>query len=395
MTKEFETLLYLFGDSANGRDSRVKSIENPDKVIEMSAKQGIWSCIYPVLNTVCDVSKYQMEFLLFVSKGIARNEFTLNILSEAQTKGIPICVVKGVAVASLYASPDYRISSDTDILINPQDEKRLSEFLKSKGYRVTKRGKNDHHMKAVHPVGGLLEVHVSLYSEVTDKVVFGGKIKYNEPWAELPIGKRTFYTLGVNDNLMYLTAHYIKHFVNGGSSIRQMMDLLLYMKKYENKIDFAKYNSFLKELKYDKLISSVKSIGVKYFGMDFNEESESDIESLLEDCEKCGLFGSNSEYFTNVSNIFYQKRKTLSSFKLKFLCFFKSEHTLFSRIFPNQKSLLKMGYKYAENKFLIPFAWIHKIFDFCLKRNKVRNEVLNTDVQNERIETMKKLSIID
>ena len=58
MTKDFETLLYLFGDSAMGRESRIQNIENPDKVIEMSAKQGIWLYIYPVLNTVCNVKKY-------------------------------------------------------------------------------------------------------------------------------------------------------------------------------------------------------------------------------------------------------------------------------------------------------------------------------------------------
>ena len=230
MTKEFETLLCLFGDSALGRESRIKNVDNPDKVIEMSAKQGIWSCIYPVLSKVCDISKYQMDFLLFVSKGIARNEFTLNIIAEAEKTGIPICVVKGVVVASLYANPDYRISSDTDILINPKDEKKLSAFLKSKGYDVKKRDKNDHHMKATHPIGGLLEVHVALNDELFDRLAFNDKATYSEPYELVTVGKNTIHTLGINDNLIYLTAHYIRHFINGGSSIRQMMDLLLYKK---------------------------------------------------------------------------------------------------------------------------------------------------------------------
>jgi len=395
MTKEFETLLYLFGDSALGRESRIKDIKNPDKVIEMSAKQGIWSCIYPVLSKICDISKHKMDFLLFVSKGIARNEFTLNIIAEAEKTGIPICIVKGIVVASLYANPDYRISSDTDILINQKDEKKLSAFLKSKGYDVKKRDKNDHHMKATHPIGGLLEVHVALNDELFDRLAFNDKVNYDEPYETITLGKNTIHTLGINDNLMYLTAHYIRHFLNGGSSIRQMMDLLLYMKKYEDKIDFDKYNKLLKELKYDKLIDAVQSIGAKYFGMDFEVNSQDIIDVLLEDCEKCGLFGSCSEHSTNVNNAFYQKRNVVSPFKLKFLYYFKSEHTIFKRIFPSQKTLLKMGYKYAKNKIFIPFAWIHKLFDFCLKRNKVRNEILNTDVHNERIETMRKLSIID
>ena len=316
-------------------------------------------------------------------------------IAEAEKTGIPICIVKGIVVASLYANPDYRISSDTDILINQKDEKKLSAFLKSKGYDVKKRDKNDHHMKATHPIGGLLEVHVALNDELFDRLAFNDKVNYDEPYETITLGKNTIHTLGINDNLMYLTAHYIRHFLNGGSSIRQMMDLLLYMKKYEDKIDFDKYNKLLKELKYDKLIDAVQSIGAKYFGMDFEVNSQDIIDVLLEDCEKCGLFGSCSEHSTNVNNAFYQKRNVVSPFKLKFLYYFKSEHTIFKRIFPSQKTLLKMGYKYAKNKIFIPFAWIHKLFDFCLKRNKVRNEILNTDVHNERIETMRKLSIID
>ena len=157
MTKDFETLLYLFGDSSLGRKGTITNIENPDVIVNMAVKQGIWSCIYPLMNEVCGVKKYYFDFLALVSKSIARNEFTLDILDEAMKNGIDICILKGVVVASLYANPDYRISGDTDILINKKDEKKMAKFLMSKGYDVKKRDKNDHHMKAYHQIGGLLE----------------------------------------------------------------------------------------------------------------------------------------------------------------------------------------------------------------------------------------------
>ena len=130
MTKDFETLLYLFGDSAFGRKSSITNIETPDSIVDIAVKQGIWSCIYPMLDEICDVKKYYFDFLALVSKSIARNEFTLNVFDEAMKKGIKVCILKGVALASLYANPDYRISSDTDILIDKKDEKKMAKFFR-------------------------------------------------------------------------------------------------------------------------------------------------------------------------------------------------------------------------------------------------------------------------
>lgn len=395
MTKEFETLLYLFGDASCGRKTKIQSVDNPDLIVGMAVKQGIWSCIHPLLGTICDLSKYQLDFLAHISKSVARNEFTYSIIKKAEEAGIRCCVLKGVFVASLYAEPDYRVSSDTDIVIDPKDEKKMAKFLCDNGYIVKKRGKNDHHMRARHPIGGLLEVHVSLYSKITDKIVFCGKDMYSEPWMKVSVGDKEFYTLGINDNLAYLTAHYIKHFINGGSSIRQMMDLLLYIKKYEDRIDFERYEKLLRDLKYDKLIQSVKSIGAKYFGLGFEVVDEENMGILLEDSEKCGLFGSSSQKQTNVYNQFCERRKVVSNLRLKFLLWFKSENSLFKRLFPKQKALIKMGYSYSKHKWLIPFAWAHKLFDYVFKRNKIINEKKDASVLNERLQTMKKLSLID
>lgn len=398
MTKDFETLLCLFGDSSLGRKSRISSVDNPDKLIDMAVKQGIWSCIYPMLDEICDVKKYYFDFLAYVSKSIARNEFTLNVLDEAMKKGIEVCILKGAAIASLYANPDYRISSDTDILIQKKDEKKMAKFLISKGYDVEKRDKNDHHMKAYHKIGGLLEIHISLYSKLTDKIIFEGRDMYSEPWMLLKIGEKELYTLGINDNFIYLTAHYIKHFLNGGSSIRQMMDLLLYMKKYESEIDFEKYNELMKKLRFNKLIESVILVGKNYFGIEITsvfDEETSCMEELLNDSERCGLFGNSSDKPTSVYNKVCERRKSVSAFKLKYFLLFKTEKSFLKRLFPSQKELVNLGYSYAKHKVFTPLAWCHRIIDRILKRNVILNERTDIGLLDNRIEMMKKLSIID
>lgn len=396
MTKEFETMLRLFGDCALGRKSNLNDINNIDGIIAASHNQGIWTCVYPQLFDVAGSAKYRMSFLALISKSVRQNEFTMNVLSEVEAQGMKYCILKGIFASSLYANPDYRISGDIDILINPKDEKKFAEFLKSKGYEVEKRKKNDHHLAAIHPVGGILEVHVRLYGHVTDEVIFGKKISYGEPPMKVKSGKREFYTLGITDNLYFLTAHYIKHFVAGESGVRQMMDLLLFMKKYESEIDFEKYNSWLKELRYDRLINAVRSIGSKYFGMDFELCDEKYMNAVLDDCEKCGLFAQAADEGVYFYRQYCHKRKAVSEFRLKWLFWFKHETTLADRIFVPQEKLVNSGYSYAKHKVMLPVAWLHKLVDHALKKNRTPSgKPANGEYLGKREKMMKELDLFD
>lgn len=141
------------------------------------------------------------------------------------------CIMKGAVVAELYEQPECRISGDTDIYINPDDEDKAVEILKENGYSISERTKNDHHLKARHPIGGLFEVHVRVYSKISEDIVFGGQITYSDKYDKITINGNEYHVMSVDDELMYLTAHYIKHLVNGGCGIRQVMDLLLYIEK--------------------------------------------------------------------------------------------------------------------------------------------------------------------
>ena len=396
MVTNFHTMLCLFGAASTGNNIQIQPDINVDAVISCAAKQGVWQLVYAVIQSLPEAQKFRLQFLTSVSEALRRNEFTLEVIDKIQKSGIDICLLKGVFASSMYANSDCRISGDTDVLISENDEKKVIEILKKAGYTIGEREKNDHHLKCKHPIGGLIEVHVSLYGEITDKIIFCGKLVYDEEYMEFEYGNRKIKTLGINDNLKYLTAHYIKHFLTGGSSIRQMMDLLLYMKHYQKYIDFDKYYELMKELKYDKLIEAVKTIGAKYFGMDFDISEEKLADDILNDCEAVGLFGSVKEKKSNVYEYFCSSRQNVSGIKLKLLFAFKSETTIFSRFFPSKRVLMKKGYKYAQNSFLIPIAWIHNLYNYILKKDIYKKEkYVDDELTISRKTLMKKLDMID
>ena len=137
-------MLYLFGGGATGEDICNLDIAefNIEKIREYSIAQGIWTVVYPELSKRCDIALYSKEFFLGVTRSIQRLNFTLNIISELICNGIKCCLIKGNIIAMLYHSPECRISSDVDILINPYDEPKVKDFLTHSGYQIEKREKN-------------------------------------------------------------------------------------------------------------------------------------------------------------------------------------------------------------------------------------------------------------
>ena len=145
------------------------------------------------------------------------------------------------------------------------------------------------------------------------------------------------------------------------------MDILLYIRRYKNEIDWDRFNKLMKDLKYDKFIDNSIGIGLKYLEFKKGElpirtYDEDIIKRLLEDMEAGGMFGKNEEgrqYFNReYTSKRVEKYKKDSDIKRV------RKHMLFNLIFPNRERLIKK-YPYLRNsKLLLPVAWMHR--NICL-----------------------------
>lgn len=394
MTQEFRDMLYLIGAEVSGKEYNPDHKLNIEGILRAAAVQGVRTLVFPQLEKLCpdECAKYTPAFWGEIGSGIRRNAFQLKTLSELKKKGIRVCLIKGLAAAAAYPHPEYRISSDTDILIDEKDEAAVLAFLKENGYSIEpRRSKNDHHTKACHPIGGLLEVHVRLYSFSTQKIILGGMELYGEEYKIESFDECEVYTLGTNDALMYLTAHYLKHLVDEGGGVRQMLDLLLYMKKYESEIDFEKYNSAMQALGYEKLIDVVKTTGALFWGMDFPKEHRELCEELLTDSEEYGLFGHNAGEKNGFFSVYCECRG--GKMKSGAVQFFGGEQSRMKRLFPDAQGMVERGYKHADNKLLYPFCCIHRLFDKSFEMIFGKKKRENPQIE-KRLDMMKKLGMI-
>ncbi len=404
MTHEFENMLYLFGAAATGREVNIKYCENLSKIRELSLAQEVWDVVYaPIREKIISgevkippevFAHLEKTFTANIARNVQKVEFNLKTLEKIEKAGIKYCVVKGITVAQLYNMPEVRISSDMDILIDEKDEKQVIGILNELGYETNLRANNDHHMKAYHAVGGLLEVHVALYSIATDKIIFNDEISYDEEFVRLEDGT---YSLGINDALIYLTAHLIKHLIHDGAGVRQMMDLLLYMKKYEKQIDWDKYNALIKKLGYDNFLAVVKGVGVKYWGMDFEGAvtEGNGMEELLEDCEIGGLFSVSEKDRQQFYECYTKRRSGNSNIRHSMLKLTNSENSAFRMIFPSCKSM-KNRFSYVKKyPILLPVGWIHRIIEIVLKQmGIIKENETNTSIHKRRMDMVEKLGMV-
>lgn len=390
MTLYFQELLHIIGIAINNIEGDCKEEINIKAVRDLAISQGVWTLVYPVLEQYADVKEYLQEFMQMVAMGIQKTTFQLHTIAELNNAGFKACLLKGASVAALYPHPEYRISGDTDILIKPEEEKEIIKFLEQNGYTVEQREKNDHHFKAYHPVGGLLEGHVRLYSIPTEKIILDGLALYNEEFLKMKIEGYAVPVLGLNDGLMYLTAHYIKHLVNEGGGIRQMLDLLIYMEHYKNELDFRRYYSVMKQLRYYKLIEVIQAIGAKYWGFNYPMKHEQLVDKILSDSEEGGIFGFDAM----CRNGFYSEycKKRCSGAKAQTLMYFKSEVNFIRRLFPSKAHMMMHGYTCAHCSALLPMAYIHRMVDKLLKWDRTRKS--NESGIAERLKLMRELGMI-
>lgn len=421
MTNDFNDMIYLFSCGARGIEPQLKREINVVNIYELSLLQDIWPTVFIALKQLYDqgkvhidkflFEKWKIEIMQLVINATNRNVQIHKTIEYLSKNNIKSCVLKGEAVARLYKNPTCRISTDTDILINKKDERRAKRLLKKYGYKVERRPEKLHHINCYHPVAGHLEMHVSMYSDIIDDIFLNNKIQYIEEYIKVKNDEgKDITTLGINDGLIYVTIHFIKHFINKGAGVRQLMDLLLYISYYKNEIDWDRFRNTMNYLKYNKLFNHLLGIGVKYFNFKPEElppyEYDEDIaEKILTDIEEGGIFGHISKERTNFYSLYIKER--YGRFKtgdfIKYMNQMERKDIIY-KFFPQLKTMAKTYPYVKKSSLLLPVAWVHRLIkltlDVITKRKPIGKYFsyvqpeIDNDAVKKRMELIRKLNMI-
>lgn len=343
-------------------------------------------------------ASWKQEAMMAVIRQTQRTAAFLALYEEMNRIGIYPLVVKGVVCRNLYSQPDFRMSSDEDLLVRKEDFKKLDSFLLKKGFE--KQGDaHTEELDKLHEVAYrnyakdlYLEIHLTLFPEESGAYGHFNRLFPNpfEKAVDILIEGKQIKTLSYTEHFLYLLCHSAKHFLHSGFGVRQLFDIILFAEQYGNQIDWKQVIRQTKQQHMYIFMIHLFDIGKKVMKFDitktgYPEELDADLDSdeLLEDLLAAGVFGRSSMERLHSSNI------TLAAANQE-----KKTGGLIASLFPS-RSYIESKYEYVKKHgWLLPIGWIHRIFEFLIKDKDVDNKKV-LEMGSQRVQILKKYGMID
>ncbi|MBQ2689007.1 MAG: nucleotidyltransferase family protein, partial [Solobacterium sp.] len=307
-------------------------------------------------------------------------------------------VMKGIIFRNLYPHTEQRVSTDEDLLIPEelyaQYHKALVEYGLTPVTADTELSEVSYesdglyivlHKKPFPPEAGaygdLNRFFTGVESRKTAEKIYGVSV----------------YTMGPTDHLLYLITHVYKHFLNAGTGIRQVSDIVLYSIKNLDWIDWELILDQCREIGILEFTGSLYRIGEKYICDHFPgkltelwKTEQCDETELLADILEGGLYGTSSEDRLHSSNITLRTMEAAKAGR---------SGSLAGTLFPPY-SYMKQKYAYVEKlPGLLPVGCLHRLIsygtDSILHRRKGNDAMEAMRIGQERVELMRRYGILE
>jgi hypothetical protein len=163
-----------------------------------------------------------------------------------EKQGIWYCPLKGSMLKELYPKPGMRQMADFDILYDAKHQLELKEYMISQGYQAISVGKSNHDVYKKPPVYNF-EYHTALFGTTHSPV---WQTYYAEIKQKLVPNESGTYGFHFRDEDFYLyqLTHACKHFSSGGTGLRTLMDVYVFLWWNGKTLDWAYIRQELEKL---------------------------------------------------------------------------------------------------------------------------------------------------
>ncbi len=355
-------LIYLCGCGVNGISPARDRIERMDleSVHSLSRSLSLSALAYTAAESAYDgnlpdtdlFKEWEREkdfsvyrnFLFEIEK-----EKVTSFLTENKAWHAPL---KGIIIEKLYPEAGMREMCDADILYDDSFCESLHTWFLERGYesKVYKKGNVDSYLKK--PVYNF-EMHRSLFAPPHDKkwIDYYGNIKDrlipdpSDPF-DLHFSDDDFY--------IYLTTHIYKHFRNGGTGLRSLLDFYVFLNSKRDNLDPAYISSEFKKLGIENFAERSASCAEKIFSdpenfsaSELSEEEKEFVEYFL----FSGTYGTKENSIRNkVRSIAPDEKDPSVETKLKYI---------WRRLFPDPE-VMDIYYPFFEHKWQYPIGYTYR-----------------------------------
>ena len=320
-----------------------------------------------------------------------------------RSKGLFPLVMKGIVCRALYPDPEHRSSVDEDLLVKPAVFQKMHEVLLDYGLTpdVSDQDAAEHFEISYRDDSRriYIEVHKTPFtpdSPLLDRLNDCFLGAYDRAISQRICGT-DFLTLGLEDHLLYLLLHALKHFLYSGFGIRQICDIGLFSEAHYHEIDWDSLRVQLEKVEAMDFARAVFRVAGEYLlpGNHMGEYLADwdldgiDAEPLLADVMEGGLYGASTMSRLHSSNMTLQAASSQSSHGTRAVLY---------SLFPPLEAM-KSKFPYLKKMpMLLPFAWLQRqlsyLWELIRHRGRSNSALTSIRVGSERIRLLEQYNII-
>ncbi len=198
---------------------------------------------------------------------------TRQLIETLREQHIPAVVLKGVATAGLYPTPEMRKSGDVDLLISPGvPEKKLRKVMENMDFQIIQDRHANHHMIFTSPEGIYVELHTQLAEPFADRRINEAMGQHLEDclqhvkmeWimgVELPV-------LDLPYHAFELLLHMLQHFMYAGFGLKLLCDWVMLWRQGWTAEEKELFLGLAEESGLMRFAQIISAVCVEYLGLD-------------------------------------------------------------------------------------------------------------------------------
>lgn len=351
MTVDIKTasdMIYLLSCAVNQTDpdhDRLKDADI-DSLFDLSEAHSLTAAVAYGLERAGIADQRFIEAKARAMRFSALNDIACrSVYAMLSSRGIRYLPLKGIVLKSLYPAYGMREMSDVDVLCGADRMSDVHEGMIELGFDCESYGSD--YEDVYHRDTVTFEMHSRLFYR---KDVNSFNDYYADIWDRLvkDEGGSTGYRFTPEDMYIYQLAHEYKHYKNGGTGLRSLLDVYVYLREYGASMDSVRLSAELNKLRLTDFERVNRELSAALFTTgELTENNREELEYFLQS----GTYGS-------LENIRYNKTtramKGKDSFgaKVKYLLGIVFIHG----------DMLKRNYPFvARHKILLPALYIYRI----------------------------------
>lgn len=275
--------------------SKVLNEMNIEEVYHISVYHALAAMTYMVLES----GQNKLEGEVFKNwkkekdKAIRKNilldmerEKIFAFMEEREIWHMPL---KGILLKEMYPVFGMRQMADNDILYDSNFQKELCIWMKEQGYKVISCGSGNHDVYEKKPVYNY-EMHTALYGGEHNLIWVA---YYKNIKEKLIADKKKSYSFHFTDEdfYIYMITHTYKHFDGGGTGIRSLLDIYIYLQQKGQQMNWNYIEGELIKLQVGAFEEKLRELSKKVFSKEQYSLTGKE-EELLKYFLRSGTYGT-------------------------------------------------------------------------------------------------------